>query len=74
MLFYHGEIRLYDFLSCGKTYFDSIEADSKEFIAYEQSAHYPQFEEKEKFYKWMTDTFVKKIQLDVLKLTEAITQ
>lgn len=52
----------YDYMTsshAAQTYFDSMEADSKEFIAYEQSAHYPQFEEKEKFYKWMTDTFVK---------------
>ncbi|MFT9818353.1 alpha/beta fold hydrolase [Lysinibacillus sp. NPDC056185] len=42
-----------------KKYFDMIEADKKEFIAFEQSAHYPQFEEKEKFYEWMYDTFVK---------------
>ncbi|OQR56489.1 alpha/beta hydrolase [Bacillus sp. CDB3] len=42
-----------------KTYFDAIEADQKEFITFEKSAHYPQFEEKEKFYKWMCDTFVK---------------
>ena len=31
----------------------------KEFITFEKSAHYPQFEEKEKFYEWMSDTFVK---------------
>ncbi|MEN8644240.1 alpha/beta hydrolase [Bacillus toyonensis] len=42
-----------------KKYFDLIEADQKEFIAFENSAHYPQFEEKEKFYEWMCDTFVK---------------
>ncbi|QPQ33028.1 alpha/beta fold hydrolase [Lysinibacillus sp. JNUCC 51] len=42
-----------------RKYFDIIEADKKEFIAFEQSAHYPQFEEKEKFYEWMCDTFVK---------------
>ncbi|MFJ6209689.1 alpha/beta hydrolase [Lysinibacillus sp. NPDC092081] len=42
-----------------RKYFDMIEADKKEFIAFEQSAHYPQFEEKEKFYEWMCDTFVK---------------
>ncbi|WP_448163321.1 alpha/beta hydrolase [Bacillus mobilis] len=42
-----------------KTYFDTIEAEQKEFITFEKSAHYPQFEEKEKFYKWMCDTFVK---------------
>ncbi|WP_439876055.1 alpha/beta fold hydrolase [Bacillus mycoides] len=42
-----------------KQYFDRIEGDKKIFIAFEKSAHYPQFEEKEKFYKWICDTFVK---------------
>lgn len=42
-----------------KNYFDRIEADHKEFISFEESAHYPLFEEKEKFYKWMCDTFIK---------------
>lgn len=40
-----------------KNYFDQISAEKKEFIAYEQSAHYPQFEEKEKFFEWMHATF-----------------
>ena len=40
-----------------KNYFDVMEADKKEFIPFEQSAHYPQFEEKEKFYRWMCETF-----------------
>lgn len=30
-----------------------------ELVIFENSAHYPQFEEKEKFYKWMCDTFKK---------------
>jgi hypothetical protein len=42
-----------------KDYFDKLKADNKEFIAFNHSAHYPQFEEKEKFYKWMCDTFLK---------------
>ncbi|MBJ8053489.1 alpha/beta hydrolase [Bacillus cereus] len=46
------------FLAARK-YFDMIEADKKEFITFEKSAHYLQFEEKEKFYEWMCDTFVK---------------
>ncbi len=41
-----------------KNYFDGIEADQKEFITFEKSAHYPQFEEKETFSKWMADTFI----------------
>lgn len=52
----------YDYMTTSneaKRYFDIIEANKKEFIAFEQSAHYPQFEEKEKFYEWMSDTFIK---------------
>lgn len=40
-----------------KEYFDALEANQKKFISFENSAHYPQFEEKEKFYEWMSDTF-----------------
>ncbi|QGG50703.1 alpha/beta hydrolase [Lysinibacillus pakistanensis] len=43
--------------NAAKNYFDVMEADKKEFISFEQSAHYPLFEEKEKFYRWMCDTF-----------------
>lgn len=39
-------------------YFDKIEDEQKEFITFEKSAHYPHFEEKERFNEWMTDTFV----------------
>lgn len=52
----------YDYMTSAnvaKKYFDKIDADQKEFITYEQSAHYPQFEEKEKFNEWISDTFVK---------------
>jgi pimeloyl-ACP methyl ester carboxylesterase len=52
----------YDYMTssnAAKKYFDMIEADNKEFISFNQSAHYPQFEEKEKFYEWMCDTFIK---------------
>lgn len=52
----------YDYMTTyneAKKYFDMIEANKKEFITFEQSAHYPQFEEKEKFYEWMCDTFLK---------------
>ncbi|MCG7408309.1 alpha/beta hydrolase [Paenibacillus sp. ACRRX] len=52
----------YDYMTsakAAKTYFDQIKANKKEFITYGQSAHYPQFEEKEKFSKWMVDTFAK---------------
>ncbi|WP_026010968.1 alpha/beta fold hydrolase [Paenibacillus sp. OSY-SE] len=52
----------YDYMTstkAAKTYFDQIDANKKEFITYDQSAHYPQFEEKEKFSKWMVDSFAK---------------
>lgn len=52
----------YDYMTssnAAKNYFNTIEADQKEFISFEKSAHYPQFEEKERFNKWMTDTFIK---------------
>lgn len=46
-------------LSATRTYFDTIHAPKKELLVYDKSAHYPQFEEKEKFYEWMCKTFVK---------------
>lgn len=52
----------YDYMTSSqsaKTYFDSIAADKKEYILYSNSAHYPQFEEKERFAKWLTNTFAK---------------
>lgn len=32
---------------------------TRELVIFEDSAHYPQFEEKEEFYNWMCDTFTK---------------
>lgn len=52
----------YDYMTssnAAKNYFDKIEADTKEFIPFDKSAHYPQYEEKEKFHEWMYQTFVK---------------
>lgn len=52
----------YDYMTThneAKNYFDQIDASPKEFITFEKSAHYPQFEEKKKFDKWMIDTFIK---------------
>lgn len=31
---------------------------AKEFIVFDESAHYPQFEEEDKFYQWMKETFI----------------
>lgn len=39
-------------------YLDNITGDGiKEFLVFEESAHYPQFEEEQKFYQWMKETF-----------------
>lgn len=42
-----------------KVFFDQIEGNQKEFIAYKNSAHYPHYEEKQRFLDWMVDTFTK---------------
>ncbi|MCL1699336.1 alpha/beta hydrolase [Lysinibacillus sp. Bpr_S20] len=44
-------------VNAAKNYFDKLEAPIKEFIIFEESAHYPQFEEKEKFTEWLNKTF-----------------
>ncbi|GGG14940.1 alpha/beta hydrolase [Paenibacillus albidus] len=52
----------HDFMTssdAAKSYLEMLDAAQKEFISYEQSAHYPQFEEKERFYEWMSATFIK---------------
>lgn len=39
-------------------YLDCLTGEgAKEFILFEESAHYPQFEEREEFYRWVRDTF-----------------
>ncbi|MGN7410826.1 alpha/beta fold hydrolase [Sporosarcina sp. SAFN-010] len=51
----------YDYMTssyAAKKYFDTILDEHKNFITFEKSAHYPQFEEKEKFNEWMSDTFI----------------
>ena len=41
-----------------KEYLDSLGGEgAKEFVIFDESAHYPQFEEKESFSKWMRETF-----------------
>lgn len=59
MLFYNWKVGLYDDRSSSKELFDRIEAEEKEFVIFEESAHYPQFEEEEKFYEWMCEKFIK---------------
>lgn len=41
-----------------KNYLRSLKGEgTKEFILFDESAHYPHFEEEEKFYQWMKDNF-----------------
>lgn len=50
----------YDYMTAAlsaKAYFDTLTAPKKEFVLFEDSAHYPQFEEKERFSRWMTERF-----------------
>lgn len=50
----------YDYKASSKAakhFFDSITSTEKEFILYSKSAHYPQFEEKEKFGEWLIKKF-----------------
>ncbi|WP_077299216.1 alpha/beta fold hydrolase [Virgibacillus pantothenticus] len=51
----------YDYMTssyAAKKYFGTVAAQNKHFITFEKSAHYPQFEEKEKFNEWMSNTFI----------------
>ncbi|MFS0864868.1 alpha/beta fold hydrolase [Fredinandcohnia sp. 179-A 10B2 NHS] len=50
----------YDFMTSAKSakaYFDQVEAPMKDFIVFEESAHYPQFEEKTVFFDWLIQTW-----------------
>lgn len=41
-----------------KEYLNSLTGEGmKEFVLFNESAHYPQFEEEEKFCEWMKNTF-----------------
>lgn len=40
-----------------KQYLQFIQAPRKDLFVFEESAHYPQFEEKEKFANWMNETW-----------------
>lgn len=46
----------YDYMTsvhAAREYFDRLDAPIKEFVVFEKSAHYPQFEEKERFAQWL---------------------
>ncbi|WP_246009448.1 alpha/beta fold hydrolase [Brevibacillus fluminis] len=50
----------YDFMTsvhAAKVYFEELTAPKKEFVIFPKSAHYPQFEEKEAFAKWLVQTW-----------------
>lgn len=50
----------YDYMTSSqsaKKYFEVLKAPKKEFISYSNSAHFPQFEEKEIFIDWMIQMF-----------------
>lgn len=52
----------YDFMTsshAAKVFFDQIEGSGKGFTSYKNSAHYPHYEEKQRFFDWMVDTFIK---------------
>lgn len=57
VFFVMGKYDYHTTYNTAKEYFDNLDAKQKEFITFDQSAHYPQFEEKEKFYEWMVSTF-----------------
>ncbi|MFD1739563.1 alpha/beta fold hydrolase [Bacillus salitolerans] len=46
----------YDYMTStnqAKEYFDELKAPVKEFVLFEKSAHYPQFEQEEEFKEWL---------------------
>ncbi|WP_340401604.1 alpha/beta hydrolase [Paenibacillus sp. FSL H8-0079] len=50
----------YDYMTtanAARDYFDVLDAPIKDFIVFNESAHYPQFEEKEKFVQWLQELF-----------------
>lgn len=55
--FHMGQYDYKTSAKAAKNYFDSIIAPEKEFILYQQSAHYPQFEEEKKFADWLIKKF-----------------
>ena len=40
-----------------KAYYDHVKAPIKDFIVFEKSAHYPQFEEENVFADWLIQTW-----------------
>jgi len=59
IFFVMGKFDYMTSVNAAKNYYGSMEAPVKEFVIFEESAHYPQFEEKEKFTLWLNKTFDK---------------
>ena len=57
IFFVMGKFDYMTSVNAAKTYYDSMKAPMKAFIVFEESAHYPQFEEKENFARWLNKTF-----------------
>ncbi len=55
--FHMGQYDYQTSAKAAKNYYDSIKGPEKEFILYQESAHYPQFEEEEKFADWLINRF-----------------
>ncbi|MCY9669630.1 alpha/beta hydrolase [Paenibacillus alginolyticus] len=50
----------YDYMTsvnAARDYFNVLEASKKDFVIFKESAHYPQFEEKELFAEWLNATW-----------------
>lgn len=50
----------YDYMTtvnAARDYYDVLKAPVKDFVVFEESAHYPQFEEKEQFVEWLIEVF-----------------
>lgn len=55
----------YDYMTsvnAARNYYNTLKAPKKDFVIFKESAHYPQFEEKELFAEWLNTTW---LELDV---------
>lgn len=55
--FVMGQFDYMTSVNLAKEYFDVLQAPKKEFVIFKNSAHYPQFEEKERFAQWLQQTW-----------------
>ncbi len=55
--FVMGQFDYMTSVNAAREYFDVLEAPNKEFVIFEKSAHYPQFEEEELFAEWLNKTW-----------------